>query len=82
VVNANDYLNTPSSEVFESWKLINLKICRALDNMPVASYKKLVDTGKDAPNLLTIEWLAIDYVKHLKHHLNQIIPNSFDIVYP
>lgn len=81
-VNANNYLNTPSNEVFESWKLINLKICRVLDNMPVENYQKLVDTGKDAPNLLTIEWLAIDYVKHLKHHLNQIIPNSFDIVYP
>ena len=81
-VNANNYLNTPSSEVFESWKLINLKICRVLDNMPVESYKKLIDTGTDAPNLLTVEWLAIDYVKHLKHHLNQIIPNSFDIVYP
>jgi hypothetical protein len=29
-----------------------------------------------------LEWLAIDYVKHLKHHLNQIIANSFAIVYP
>jgi hypothetical protein len=81
-VNANDYLNAPSSEVIISWKLINLKICRVLDTMPKENHDKNCDTGKDAPNLHSIEWLAIDYIKHLKHHLNQIIPKSFDIVYP
>jgi DinB superfamily len=81
-VMANDYLNAPSIDVITNWKSINLKICRVLNAMPKENYNKQCDTGKDAPNLLTIEWLAIDYVKHLKHHLNQIIPKSFDIVYP
>jgi hypothetical protein len=81
-VTANDYLNAPSNEVIANWKLINFKICRVLNSMPKENYSKNCDTGKDSPNLLTIEWLAIDYVKHLKHHLNQIIPKSFDIVYP
>jgi hypothetical protein len=80
--NANDYLNAPSSEVITNWKLINLKIFRVLNSMPKENYAKNCDTGKDAPNLHSIEWLAIDYIKHLKHHLNQIIPKSFDIVYP
>ncbi len=81
-VKANDYLNAPSAEVISNWKLINLKICRVLNSIPKENYYKNCDTGKDAPNLHSIEWLAIDYVKHLKHHLNQIIPKSFDIVYP
>jgi hypothetical protein len=81
-VMANDYLNAPSIDVITNWKSINLKICRILNVMPKENYNKQCDTGKDSPNLLTIEWLAIDYVKHLKHHLNQIIPKSFDIIYP
>jgi hypothetical protein len=81
-VNANDYLNSPASDIIANWKLINLKICRVLNSMPRENYSKLCDTGKESPNLHTVEWLAIDYVKHLKHHLNQIIPASFDIVYP
>jgi DinB superfamily len=81
-VTANDYLNAPSIEVITSWKSINLKICRVWNTMPKENYNKHCDTGKDSPELHTIEWLAIDYVKHLKHHLNQIIPKSFDIKYP
>ncbi|MFY8035948.1 MAG: DinB family protein [Cyclobacteriaceae bacterium] len=80
-VNANGYATAPAREVIENWKLINLKICRVLSNMPSENYQKTCDTGRDTPQLHTIEWLAIDYVKHLKHHLNQIIPNSFDIIY-
>jgi hypothetical protein len=48
--------------------------------MPTENYVKTCDFGDG--KFLTLEWLAIDYVKHLKHHLNQIIANSFAIVYP
>lgn len=81
-VNANGYKNSPSSEVVTNWKLINLKICRVLSSMPPENYFKQCDLGKTEANLYTIEWLAVDYVKHLKHHLNQIIPASFNITYP
>ena len=43
--------------------------------------RKVVE-GREEEKLHTLEWLASDYVKHLKHHINQIIPRSFDIVYP
>lgn len=79
-VNANGYQHSPSIEVIENWKLINLKICRVLTSMPKENYSKTCDFGEG--KLLTLEWLAIDYVKHLKHHVNQIIPNSFQIIYP
>ncbi len=79
-VAANQYQHTPSKDVIENWRLINLKICRVLQQMPTENYTKTCDFGDG--KFLTLEWLAIDYVKHLKHHLNQILPNSFDIVYP
>jgi hypothetical protein len=45
------------------------------------NYTLNCNTGKDEVKLRSLEWLADDYVKHMKHHLNQIIPNSFSIVY-
>lgn len=79
-VAANQYQSTSSKDVIENWRLINLKICRVLQQMPTENYVKTCDFGDG--KFLTLEWLAIDYVKHLKHHLNQIIANSFAIVYP
>ena len=52
-----------------------------LNTMPVGNYDNACNTGHTTEQLHSIEWLAEDYVKHMKHHLNQIIPNSFDIVY-
>jgi hypothetical protein len=81
-VSANNYQHADSKEVIATWKSINHRIGTVLETMPASSYAKECNTGKDSVSLHTLEWLAKDYVKHLKHHLNQIIPNSFDIVYP
>ena len=80
-VKANNYQQTDGKEVTAMWKLINNQIATILEAMPVSAYPKECDTGKNSVSLHSLEWLADDYVKHLKHHLNQVIPNSFDIVY-
>jgi hypothetical protein len=49
--------------------------------MPSENYSKSADTGKNTTTLHPLKWLAEDYVKHMKHHLNQVIPGAFDIVY-
>lgn len=76
-VERNRYQQMSSSEIIQLWKLLNLRICEVLENMPEANYKKQCNTG----SLHTLEWLATDYVKHLKHHINQIISGSFDVIY-
>ncbi len=81
-VAANNYQNLKKGNVIQLWRLINEQICEVLKTMPAENASRTCDTGKDQPNLHTIDWLASDYVKHLKHHLNQIIPNSFNITYP
>lgn len=81
-VKANDYAGVSKNEVIESWRLTNSSICRVLRTMPVANYSKTCNTGKTEQQLRTLQWLAEDYVKHMKHHLNQIFPGTFDIVYP
>lgn len=77
-VASNRYQQMQKDEAIALWRLMNLRISAVLENMPAENYAKQCNTG----SLHTLEWLAPDYVKHLKHHLNQIIPSSFDVVYP
>ena len=76
-VSSNQYQRAPSEDILQLWRLLNLRIADVLDNMPESNYKKQCNTG----SLHTLEWLAADYLKHLKHHMNQIISGSFDVIY-
>jgi hypothetical protein len=81
-VKANGYGNMNSQDVIQMWKLINLQICTVIRSMPAANHTRLCNTGKGTESLQSLKWLAEDYVKHLKHHINQVIPYSFNITYP
>jgi hypothetical protein len=79
---ANDYSNLKKADVLQLWTLLNERIANVLRAMPKTNYTKQCDTGKGSVQLRSLEWLAADYLKHMKHHLNQILPGSFDIIYP
>ncbi len=81
-VTANNYGSLQKETVIQLWQLLNEQICEVLRAMPEQNSKLMCNTGKNQVELHSIEWLAGDYVKHLKHHLNQIIPASFPISYP
>ena len=81
-VSANGYQAARGEDVITLWRLLNERICAVLLAMPPDSYKSLCNTGRSEPQLNTLEWLAADYVKHMKHHMNQVIAGSYDIVYP
>lgn len=76
-VAANHYQQMKQQDVIELWRLINMQIGMVLDNMPKGNYTRQCDTG----TLHSLEWLAGDYLKHMKHHLNQIISGSYDVIY-
>ena len=80
-VQANGYANANPQDVIQHWRLINERICTILDTTPAANLVKECNTGKESAQLHSLQWLAEDYVKHMKHHLNQIIPGSFDVIY-
>lgn len=80
-VAANRYQEMKKEDIIQLWKLMNERIARVLSNMPRENFSRTADTGKEKTNLHTLSWLADDYVKHMKHHLNQIIPGSFDVIY-
>jgi hypothetical protein len=76
-VNSNGYQQMESSDVIRLWQLLNQRIAAVLMNMPEQNYRKQCNTGA----LHSLDWLAVDYLKHMKHHINQIISGSFDVVY-
>jgi hypothetical protein len=80
-VMANNYQEMKKEDIILLWKLMNQRIAKVLSNMPRENYSHTADSGKDKIQLHTLSWLADDYVKHMKHHLNQIFPGSFDVVY-
>jgi hypothetical protein len=81
-VSANNYHHAKQENIIALWYLLNERICDILKAMDEAYYTKQCNSGKETPRLHTLEWLAVDYIKHLKHHINQVIPRSFDITYP
>jgi hypothetical protein len=76
-VAANDYQKMKKEDLIVLWILVNERIAAVLENMPEKNHSKESLTSE----LHTLGWLATDYVKHMKHHLNQIVAGSFDIVY-
>lgn len=81
-VQANNYQSMTGGDVIALWILVNKQIANVLTSMDPKNYSKLCDSNRYETKMNTLEWLAIDYVKHLKHHLNQVIEKSFDVVYP
>lgn len=76
-VETNRYQHMQKEDVIALWALLNTRIGVIVESMPVENYTKKVNTGE----LHTLAWLAEDYMKHLKHHINQILPGSFDAIY-
>jgi hypothetical protein len=76
-VESNEYQQMDRHELLQLWLLMNRRICAVLENMGEENYSKQCNTG----NLHSLQWLAVDYVKHMKHHINQIISGSFDVIY-
>jgi len=72
-----NYQQWNTNEIINLWYLLNKQICYILNNMPESSYKRTVQTE----TLKTIEWLAADYLKHLRHHIH-VIFNLEPVVYP
>ena len=63
------YQQYDTDDVIDLWFLLNKHMVAILKNTSsvIAQRTSLTD------EVHTIEWLAIDYIKHLKHHLHQVL---------
>lgn len=68
-VKAADYQHYNINDLISLWVLINKHMVIVLKNIPPGVEERLCLTSE----LHSIKWLAADYIKHLKHHLHQIL---------
>lgn len=68
-VASQDYQSENYQSIILLWKLLNEQIIRIIKKIP---REKLNNTCK-TPEEHSIIWLIEDYIKHLNHHLNQIL---------
>lgn len=63
------YQQIDSNQLVLFWTVYNKQLIEIIRRIPPENLKRQVKVGE---NLLTIEFLIIDYVDHLEHHLKQI----------
>jgi hypothetical protein len=68
-VTITNYQQYKLSDVIDLWYLLNKHISVVLNNTSEETAQRKCQT-KD---LHTIEWLAQDYIRHLRHHLHQVL---------
>ncbi|MEO6328861.1 MAG: DinB family protein [Ginsengibacter sp.] len=73
----NDYQHQSLEQLIQLWYLINKQIVTVLKNTSNEMAQRTCDAGQ----IQTIEWLASDYIKHLTHHLHQVL-NLKPVAYP
>lgn len=76
-VSIANYQHWDTHDIINLWYLLNKQVCYILNNTSENMYTRTSQT--DASH--TIEWLAADYVKHLRHHLHVIL-NLELVAYP
>jgi len=66
----NRYQQLPLEHLLQLWSLLNKQIFYVVSNIPAdkLAYTIITPAGESK----TLEWLAIDYVEHMEHHLKQI----------
>ena len=73
----NDYQHQPLEHIIQLWYLLNKQVVNILRNTPA----EMAQNTCKSEEVHTIEWLASDYVKHLEHHIHQLL-NLELVAYP
>ncbi len=68
------YQESPWHDLVEFWRLHNWRLTEAVRRIPPAQAGKLCRIGDSAP--ITLQFLAEDYGRHMKHHLSSIVKDQ------
>jgi len=73
------YQDLPAVQVIELWELLNRQIIQILARLTETDGRRTCLTND--PTTHSVEWLAADYLRHLLHHLHQVLDKEA-IAYP
>lgn len=69
-VAAQNYRERPWKEIVSLWEQMNRHLAHVMANVPADRLGAKCVIGDGDP--VTLEWLMSDYLRHLRHHLDQI----------
>jgi hypothetical protein len=66
----NRYQELPFEHLLQLWSVLNKQVLYVARNIPAEklAYTIITTSGESK----TLEWLVIDYVEHMEHHLKQV----------
>jgi hypothetical protein len=67
----NNYNHMSASHLISFWLSYNIHLFEVIKQIPAENLSRECSIGKTEN--VTLEWLIIDYVRHLEHHLKQIV---------
>jgi hypothetical protein len=70
-VSVHRYRDRPWTELIDLWATLNIHIAHVIAHLPPHLLSTECRIGSDEP--ASLEWLARDYLRHLRHHLGQIL---------
>jgi len=79
LVDLQQFTEMDWSFIVDFWAAYNRFLAHVLSVLPANAAKITCRIGNGAP--ATLEFIAEDYVAHLKHHLNQILGKKFETSY-
>ena len=69
-VRVERYQEARWSDLIEFWASYNRFLAHVVAGIPESKRKTVCRIGEDAP--MTLEEMAVDYLRHMEHHLEQI----------
>ena len=72
-----NYQQWNTNDLVNLWYLLNIQAAEILKNTSLEMAQRKCQTQE----LHSIEWLAVDYIKHLRHHIHQVL-NLEPAAYP
>ena len=70
-VDSQGYQEENWSDLVQLWRCYNLHLLHLISRIPPEKLANTCAVGGDQP--VTLEFLAMDYVRHMEHHLHQIL---------
>jgi hypothetical protein len=67
------YADADPEALIMLWVALNRQIVRVIERVPPEKLLLTCDTGKETPELHSLQFLIDDYLVHLQHHLSQIV---------
>jgi hypothetical protein len=73
-VAAHRYRDRSWTELVDLWASSNRHLAYAIESVPASALERPCRIGNNEP--VTLEWLMRDYLRHLRHHLAQILSST------